>query len=282
MIKRFSPLIVVVLLLPAYLYSLSTVGLQRKVLLSQAVEVSYVLPSPLLKITSLEFDGVASDFLFLKVLTFYGGTFNRKERPRIKEGEWRWINEMLSTATDLDPWFYDPYYFGNANLTWDAKMPKEANTLLEKGNRYRDWDWTIPFFLGFNEFYFLHNNARATEYFMQGAKRPDAEPILSTLAIRLAYKANRNEIAMIFLLETLDKTKDAVMRRVLEMRMKTLQGLLVLEKAIDRYKAEFGKQPAALDELLQRGVLDKIPAEPSGGAYYIDKDGSVKTTSDMR
>lgn len=279
-VRQLFPIVIVILLLPAYLFSLSMTATQRK-MLPQDSETSYVLPSPLLKITALEFDGLAADFLFLKALTFYGGTLERKERPRIKEGEWRWMYEVLNASTDLDPYFFDPYYFANANFTWEAHMAKEANTLLAKGSSCREWDWMIPFYMGFNEFYFLHDNAKASEYLMQGAKRPDADPILATLAVRMAYKGNRTEIAIAFLQETLKKTKDKITRKELEIRLEALRGVFTLEQAIEVYRGKFGKLPRGLKELQAQGIIAQMPEDPYGGEFYIDKDGSVKTTSDM-
>ncbi|HEY6873441.1 MAG TPA: hypothetical protein VI298_12015 [Geobacteraceae bacterium] len=279
-VRRLFPIVIIILLLPAYLFSLSMTSTQRK-MLPLGGEVSYVLPSPLLKITALEFDGLASDFMFLKALTFYGGTLERKERPRVQEVEWRWMYDVLNAATDLDPYFYDPYYFANSNFTWEAHMVKEANTLLAKGNRYREWDWTIPFYMGFNEFYFLHDNAKASEYLMQGSKRPDADPILATLAVRMAYRGNRTEIAIVFLQETLKKTKDKNTRRELGMRLEVLQGVLALERAVETYKSKFAKLPHDLNELVAKGLLARIPDDPYCGEFYLDEDGSVKTTSDL-
>ncbi len=278
--QRILPGIIIVLLLPAYLFSLSAVESKRK-MLPQDAEVSYVLPSPILKITALEFHGLAADFLFLKALTFYGGTISRKERPRIKEQEWRWMYDVLDASTDLDPYFFDPYYFANASFTWEAHMVKETNTLLAKGSRYREWDYMIPFFMGFNEFYFLHDNAKASEYLMEGSKRPDAPPFMATLAVRLAYKVDRTKIAIAFLRETLDKTKDKNTRKELGMRLEVLQGVLALERALEAYKNKFGQPPHDLKELPAKGFIEHIPADPYGGEFYIDEDGSVKTTSDF-
>jgi hypothetical protein len=277
---RLLPGIIVVLLLPVYLFSLSAVESQRR-MLPQDADVSYVLPSPILKITALEFHGLAADFLFLKALTFYGSTVERKESPRIKEQEWRWMYDVLVASTDLDPYFFDPYYFANATFTWEARMVNEADTLLAKGSRYREWDYLIPFFMGFNEFYFLHDNAKASEYLMEGSKRPDAPPLMATLAVRLAYKVDRTEIAIVFLQETLEKTKDKNTRKELGMRLEVLQGVLALERAVEAYKEKFGKPPHDLQELPAKGFIAHIPADPYGGEFYIDEDGSVKTTSDL-
>ena len=279
-IRRALPIILVLLLIPVHILTLSTVSNKRKTL-HQGEDVAYVIPGPLLKITSLEYDGLASDFLFLKALVYYGGTLNRSERPRVKDWEWRWIYSTLQASTDLDPYFYDPYYFANAILTWDGNMVRETNSLLAKGSRYRDWDWMLPFFMGFNSFYFLHENGRASEYLMEGAKRPGGEA-LASLALRLAVKGNRTENAIIFLQEILKRTKDIATRKEYETRLEALQNIHVLEGAVNTFKDKYSKQPSELKELLAVGIISQIPEDPYGGEFYIDKDGSVKTTSDLR
>ena len=279
-LRKIIPPVFVILLLLAYLFSLSSTAVQRK-MLPRAGETPFVLPVSVLKITSLEFKGLASDFLFLKALTFYGGTLARKERPAVSESEWHWMYEVLDASTDLDPYFYDPYYFANTNFTWEAHMVKETNTLLSKGSRNLSWDWTIPFYMGFNEFYFLHDHAKAFEYLMTASKRQEAPGLLATLAARMAYKGDRTKIAIVFLQETLKKTKDMATRKEIELRMETLRGVLTLEQSVDAYRSKFGKRPKDLSELRERGILGSTPVDPFGGEFYLDTDGSVKTTSDM-
>lgn len=280
MASRLIPLCIMVLLLPVYLYSLSMTATERK-RMPQESEISLLLPASILKITALEFDGVAADFLFLKALTFYGGTTARPERPRIKKQEWLWIYDVLNASTDLDPYFLDPYYFANATLTWEAGMVKEVNALLAKGSSHRQWDWTIPFYMGFNEFYFLKDYDKASEYLMQGAARPDADPILATFAVRLAYKGDRTKIAIAFIQETLEKTKDGPTRKELEARLAALREIFALEQAVEAYLRKFGQLPSDLKELQEKRILARIPQDPYGGEFYLDKDGTVKTTSDM-
>ena len=279
--KIVFPVLVAVCLLPVYFYSLSAITLKNKEA-QQTGEFSYVLPSPLLKIASLEFDGLAADYLFLKALTFYGSTFERKERPRVKEAEWDLINDLLEVSTDLDPYFFDPYYFANANLTWEAHRPQETILLLAKGSYYRTWDWTVPYFMGFTEFYFLKNNPRAAEFLMEASKREDAPPFLITLAVRLALKGERTKIAIDFLGETLEKTKDMRTRKELETRLLALQRVFVIEQAVESFKSKNGRSPVHINDLLDQGIIRQIPEDPFGGKFFLDNEGEVRTTSDFR
>lgn len=279
--QRALPIILILLLLPLHVSIISKVT-EAKKLLPKGEDTSYVLPSPILKIMALEFDGLASDYTFLKANVFFGSTFERKEKPRLREWEWRWMYNILNASTDLDPYFLDPYYVAQAQLTWEGNMVRETNTLLAKGSRYRDWDWMLPFYLGFNSFYFLHEDAKASEYLMEASKRPDASPLLASLAARLAYKGKKTENAVIFLQEILSRTDDERTKKMYEMRLNALEAILFLERAAAVYQDSFKKQPERLDELIAKGVVTAIPKDPYGGKFYIDKDGSIKTTSELR
>ena len=279
--QRVLPIILILLLFPVHVSIISKVT-EAKKLLPKGEDTSYVLPSPILKIMALEFDGLASDYTFLKALVFFGSTFERKERPRLKEWEWRWMYNILNASTDLDPYFLDPYYVAEAQLTWEGNMVRETNTLLAKGSRYRDWDWMLPFYAGFNSFYFLHEDAKASEYLMEASKKPGASPMLASLATRLAYKGKKTENAVIFLQEMIKRTEDESIRKQYETRLNALKVILFLERAAAVYQDSFKKQPERLDELIAKGIITAIPKDPYGGKFYIDKDGSIKTTSEMR
>ena len=275
-----GPVIAAVLVLAVALHvlSLGKAGDAFK-MLPQDEERSFLLPAPLLKIAALEFRGLASDMLFMDSMVFIGGTQQRKERPRVKEWEWRWWGKMLDTATDLDPYFFDPYFYANAFLPWDAGKAEDANRLLAKGSRYRDWDWMLPFFLGFNNFYFLQNDAVAAEFFMEASRRPGGDPMLASIASRLAFKEKRTETAIYFLEDITNKSDDVTVKKRFETRIQALRSILVLEKAVKVYKQQFGKVPASVEDLVSRSILSRLPQDPYGGNYYITKEGGVKSST---
>jgi hypothetical protein len=239
----------------------------------------FILPSPILKIAVLEFQGLASDLLFLKTMTFIGGTQQRTEKPRVKEWEWHWVINTLDAATELDPYFFDPYYFANAFLPWDAGMAKETNLLLSKGSRYRDWDWMLPFFIGFNDFFFLQDDKDASDQLMEASRRPGGDPILASVAARLAYKENRTENAIYFLEEIAKKTEDRRLKKHYEKRIRAMRSIQYLEGAVTAYKKKFHRIPTALDELVSKNIISLVPRDPYGGTYYITMEGNVRSTA---
>jgi hypothetical protein len=159
-------------------------------------------------------------------------------------------------------------------------MIKETNALLEKGARYRDWDPLIPFFIGFNYFYFLQENDIASTYLMEASRRPGASPIFASLATKLAYKSQRTENAIVFLEEILKKMNDETLKKEYETRLEALNDVLSLENAVNTYKKKFGRIPGCLDDLIKKGIIQEIPKDPYQGEFYIDPQGTVKTTSE--
>jgi hypothetical protein len=187
----------------------------------------------------------------------------------------------LDAASDLDPYFFDPYFFANATLPWKGGLVEETNILLGKGTRYRDWDWTLPFYRGFNAFYFLQQNEKASEYLMEASRRTDDNSFMATLAARLAYKANKTENAIIFLNQML-QTAVGSSRETYQTRLDALKGIYVLEQAVKAYRNKFNHLPLNLHEPFFLERFPVFPSDPYGGVYYLDPDGSVKTTSGLR
>lgn len=278
--RRFLPGIVLALLIPMHILALSRIGEEQKKL-PVSDESSSVITGPVVRLTALGNEGVASDFLFLKAIVFYGSTFERNGRPRIKPGEWKWLYNILTASTDADPYFLDPYYFAAGVLTWDSHLIREANELLEKGTRYRDWDWKMPFFLGFNYFYFLQDNGKASEYMMESSRREGSGRVISTLASRLAYEGNRTENAIYFLREILKNTDDPSIKKEYTFRINALETILSLEQAVEKYKKKYGRTPGNLNKLVERKIIPALPKDPYGGEFYLDQKGNVKTTSDL-
>lgn len=235
------------------------------------------LPPVVIKLLSLEFRTIAADFLFVRVSQFYGGKVARREEAR--QEDWEWLYHNLDVITELDPYFEDPYQLGNALLTWDAGMFQEANSLLQKGVTARSWDWQLPFFIGFNKFYFLNENEPAADYLLLASKRPGAWDFLPRLASRLYKKAGRTEAAIIFLVNFWKNEKDPRIKREHATRIEALKGVLDLEKAVEQYRKRTGKNPVSINALLQQGVITGLPRDPYGGVFYLEKDGSISTTS---
>jgi hypothetical protein len=242
-----------------------------------AMTIDYVLPGPVLRIGAVEFDGLASDLLLLKATTFYGERVYK--RIRLQSDEWDRLTQVLHAATQLDPRFLDPYHFGEMVLTWDAGRVAEANQLLENALRYRPSDWVIPYYLGFNHFYFLHDDSKGAEYLMTAARLPDSHKFVGLLAARLSTQAGRTESAILFLEELGGSTPDPRLKQRITLRADALKAIAVVERGVDIYRERYGKAPGRVEELIDARVLKALPTDPYGGRFFLDEAGRVQTTS---
>lgn len=102
--------------------------------LPQPSDDGYVLPGPMLRLIAGEFRGLAADAYFLQGLVAYGRTLEQRLENPVKEQAWQRVYELLDAATDLDPYFFDPYYFANASLSRNPAMVPKINTMLEKAS----------------------------------------------------------------------------------------------------------------------------------------------------
>jgi len=151
----------------------------------------YLPPKEIMQIVSLDYKNLVSELLFFRAIVYFGDKVETKVMPN-----WHWIYKAMETSTYLDPYNIDSYYFTEAVLAWDAKAPKEANIILERGAKFRNWDWYIPFFMGFNSFYFLKDNKEAAKWFSEAAKiNKEVAPI----AAKFYYKVNETALAIAFL-----------------------------------------------------------------------------------
>ncbi len=274
--RRLFPLLI--LLVAIIVYSFLSQGVWKtREQIRISISAGYTIPSKFSRILALGNRGVLSDFLFLKISTFIGGRSGLGEP--LNEEDWQFITQSLDVVTDLDPYFVDPYMLAEGLLAWDAGKPEEANQLLIKGLKYRTWDWRLPFFVGFNYFYFLKDYEAASGFIMNASQLPGSPAYLATLGARLAYYGGKSKTALLFLKEMLADTDDAMMKKRLQLRLLALESAVLIEEALDRFKAREGRSPKELSELVSAGYLLILPPDPYGGTWGVLKNGRVFSTS---
>ena len=237
----------------------------------------YTIPSKYSRLLSLGHRGVLSDYLFLKTSTFVGG---RGVAGQVLNAEdWNFFEQSLSVIVDLDPYFIDPYVLAEGYLAWDAGKPEVANQLLKKGMKYRSDDWWLPFYVGFNTFYFLKDYESAAKYIMQAASLPGSPSYLKSLGARLAYYGGKSKTGLLFLEEMLLETKNETLKKRLELRRLALERAVLIEEALDKYRKTMKAEPSSLQDLVTQGYLIELPVDPYGGKWGVLKSGRVFSSS---
>ncbi len=244
------------------------------------------MPVALSRVISLEYALVVSDIAFVKSLNVFGRILeNRRNSSSQIAPMWLWkkILHELEISTFLDGYFLDPYYFSNTIASSHPSVVNEVNTMLVRGAHMRYWDWELPLYIGFNNYFLLNNPQEASRWIMEAAERPgNKSNILGTLAARLAYRGNQTENGIVFLRRMLETAKDPVTIEQYRERLIALEGIWLLEKGVESYKNTFGFKPLRLSQLVEKGIVVEIPVDPYGGVFFLGEDGKVKTTSNFR
>jgi hypothetical protein len=242
--------------------------------------LGYLPRNEILKIAALDHKSTISEWLFFKAIVYYGGKIDTED-PSVRQSiEYSNIYRFIDASTYLDPYNMDAYYFAEATFTWELGWTREVNQLLERGLRYRTWDYYLPFFLGFNNFYFLKDYRAASQYMKQVALLT-GNTLAANLAARFLYETGQTETAVSFLKFMIGRTWNEKVKRIMQMRLEALEAVDLLEKGMRRFNEVYHRSPESLEELVARGIIDKLPEDPYGGRFYVDDNGKIRTTSEF-
>jgi hypothetical protein len=169
------------------------------------------LPHPaFLKHAVFGYQQVVSDILWLQAIQAIGG-------GKIVSGA-EWIYRTLDLATDLDPKFTYAYQLGGIVLSAGGNRLPLSNALLRKGARHNPETWQIPFYLGFNAYFYEHDYRAAALYMGAAARLPGRPGFLPGFAARLYVKAGDPRLGVALLQAMINETQDETIRASLTAR----------------------------------------------------------------
>lgn len=272
--KRHAFLLVLIILYILLVIPLVTYMKQKPF----AEKIGYVPRPEVLRALSADQKQSTATALVIRTLIYFGGlveyAINKIYIPPDMSG----MREMIEAAVGLDPYNMDAYYFAQAVTAWDPREVRATNELLKIGMRYRNWDWYLPSFAGFNNAYFLKDYEQAAFYYQRMAELTGTD-LPMRLAGRYLYEAGRTDLAISYLTAMEKSTRNDAIRKSLAIRLQAFKSVKAIETARDRYRTKHGRRPASLEQLVQEGILPERPVDPYGGTFYIDTAGQVRTTS---
>ncbi len=222
-------------------------------------------PAAFLKAISGEFNPIISEIFFA-----YGsvllGSLNRSSPVE----NWNYVYNVLELSRNIDPYFKDPYRLVQGIYPWIPKMPDKAISFLKKGLAFRTWDSMLPYYTGFDYYFFSGKYKKSAEYLFMSA-RISHNPFMGTLAAKIAYKGGDVDTGITFLTNILKNTLNKSTRNTISMRINALKGVKFLKKAVSEYKKIYGCMPRNLEELVVKGIIQKIPKNPYKITYRLEK-----------
>ena len=190
-VKRWIPSIILILLLISLFPLQLKIESERKAL-DIKEELLYLPSGNVLKIMSLGFDEVASDIIYIKMLSYFA-THLMSDRT------YKWLYHMADLVTTLDPHFRFTYIFAGLILNLEAGQFENARAILLKGKEYFPNDWYFPFSLGLNYFFNKADLITAADYFDLASSLPNSPPYLKGFAKKLREKGKTKETTLEFL-----------------------------------------------------------------------------------
>lgn len=241
-------------------------------------KLGYVPSVGVVQAVSADQKELVGALLVMKVLMYFGGLVERSKNELPIPPDYPAMSRMIHGAVQLDPYNMDAYYFAQAILVWDVGKVSIADDLLDYGMRYRTWDWYLPFFAGFNHAYFLKDFTAAAKYYRRAGDLSGSD-LFKNLAGRYMQEAGQTDMAIAFLSAMEKGEKNPAIRQSYRTRIAAFREVRRLEIARDKYRETTGRLPATIDVIIHDGYISPPPVDPYGGAFYLEPDGKVATTS---
>jgi tetratricopeptide (TPR) repeat protein len=241
--------------------------------------LGYVPRPEVMRLVSADQKQLVGESLIMSVVMYFGGAVNQVAANKINVPlNFQGMKNSIEVAIKVDPYNLDSYYFTQAIMVWDMKQVREANELLEFGMKYRDWDWYLPFFLGFNYSFILKDYATAAKYYERVGVLTGNELSIN-LAGRYLYEAGETSQAIAYLSAMVQTATNDAIKKSLQTRLSAFKAVKQIEQARDSYVKKFKKKPASVAQLMSAHFLASLPRDPYGGSFYIDEKGRVRSTS---
>ncbi len=248
-----------VLLLVAGVVLTEDAALGRRARFPPAEDILYLPRPSALATLSLGHTELFADLVFIQALVYFSTQVEHK-------GDYRWLDNYLTTITELDPRWKTPYRWAGVATMYNGKpitnqMVFESNHFLELGVRQFPDDWELPFMLGCNYLFELHSDDarqrdewrdKGGEWVRHAAIVGGAPTWVPLLAATIMEQEGQKEAAVRHLEEVYVSTQDERTRTEIRNRLVGLHATIDLARE-ERERAAF--------EASWRATLPYVPPD---------------------
>ncbi len=257
-----------------------TIDAQRESLNEERDEV-LLRSRKLVKAMSLEYAPLLADIYWTRAVQYYGNKHMRGQANL----ELLW--PLLDITTTLDPNLLVAYRFGAMFLSQAAPggagRPDLAVQLIQRGIQANPEYWRLYEDLGFVYYFDLKDYQKASEAFLEGSKRPNAQIWMKVMAARIAAEGESFATSAFLWQDIYNSTTDPTIKKNAELHLQLLrvrEDCKQLDALADEYAKRYGKRPTHMNELVWAGLLPGIPADPLGFAYIFSDEGKAELNLD--
>lgn len=253
-----------------YIISLYSGYLEKSFLLERQ-RVLYTPPARAVELLSANFASFSADIFYIRGILALSDEFNDLLQRT------RWIQDNFSVAIFCDPKLVQGYFFAGVVVGQDKERIKLGIEFLEKHMHLNTQEWRIPYWIGFN-YYQLGDYLKAIDYYKSAALFPGSPDFLKSNPAIFYYRAGKADMGVLYLEGLLKTLKDPRQAEWIKVKLEWLSQIAFLEEKVGEFKDRFSRLPDDLEELVEKDIILKIPADPFGRGYYLDKDsGRVKS-----
>jgi tetratricopeptide (TPR) repeat protein len=240
-------------------------------------DVLYVHSGKTLKRFSLGYSGLLADIYWTRAVQYFG-TKHSEQNAR-----YDLLYPLLDITTDLDPHLTIAYQFGSIFLSQPtpsgAGQPEKAAQLVEKGIRANPDQWRLYFTLGYIHYFDRKDYKAAQLAFQKGSEVPGALPWMKFMAATMAQHAGETSTATEIWHRIYESTDDPAIQQNAAQHFVALQvdaDVTELQRRIDLYREKIKRAPTGWPDLIQAGLLKRIPRDPDNKPYVLTPAGTVQ------
>jgi hypothetical protein len=237
----------------------------------------YIHSGKTLKRLSLGYSGLLADIYWTRAVQYFG------TKHIEKSSRYDLLYPLLDITTDLDPHLTIAYQFGSIFLSQPAPsgagQPDQAVQLVEKGIRANPEKWRLYFTLGYIHYFDRKDYKAAQLAFQKGSEVPGALPWMKVMAAAMAQHAGESGTAVEIWRRIYESTDDDGIRQNAVQHLVALQvdaDVTELQRRVDLYRQKMNRLPAGWQDLIQAGLLKRIPRGPDNSPYVLTPGGTVQ------
>jgi hypothetical protein len=249
---------------------------QRAAVIEESNDLLITSPR-LLKLVSLEYASLLGEIYWTRAVQYYG----EQHEAHSRDFESLW--PLLNVATTLDPQLLPAYRFGAMFLSdaipQGAGRPDQAIQLIQRGMQANPDYWRFYQDLGFIYYFDLKDYAKASQAFLDGSRKPNAQVWMKVMAAKVAAEGDNFETSMFLWNDIYKNAKDSDTKSGALAHMQVLQAqqdCKQLDALADEYEKHFARRPGSVTELLEGGLLRALPADPAGYPYEFGLGGKAQ------
>lgn len=234
------------------------------------IYLPYAPPANLQKVVLGYLTPLGAELQYSTLMVYVGTILDRFGTKKL-DSEQNSLGYNFENIVKMYPQFIDTFFFCQAILPYSSKESAiTASEIHLLGEKTHKDSILLPFFAGFNYFYFAEMNEKAAEILFRVSQKDGAPGWLGHLAAVLRAEEGNIEAGLFSLKVLLNTTSDESEKKRLTDDIDVFERALEVEQAIKRYESSEGKPLDQLVDLVPN-YLTSLP--DMGNMFELFWDG---------